>query len=202
MIYTCSPLSAHDFLIRTSPVSVSTPCWLQLIAVPKARIGNLLFWDVFKEFPVSHDREEVAKIFYIWRAGFEGSVITANCSTEGADQKSAVLGRFQRIPGISKYSANSCAISDREEVAKIFYIWRAGFEGSFWGSIQSAGHFNMPRYRQIELTPKMTPQTQLAKYRIFFATSSLSLIAHELAEYFYPGFKGIGVELTEIPGIL
>jgi hypothetical protein len=26
---------------------------LQLIAVPKARIGNLLFWDVFKEFPVS-----------------------------------------------------------------------------------------------------------------------------------------------------
>jgi hypothetical protein len=27
--------------------------FLQLIAVPKARIGNLLFWDVFKEFPVS-----------------------------------------------------------------------------------------------------------------------------------------------------
>jgi cytochrome bd-type quinol oxidase subunit 2 len=26
---------------------------LQLIAVPKARIGNLLFWDVFKEFLVS-----------------------------------------------------------------------------------------------------------------------------------------------------
>jgi hypothetical protein len=26
---------------------------LQLIAVPKARIRNLLFWDVFKEFPVS-----------------------------------------------------------------------------------------------------------------------------------------------------
>jgi hypothetical protein len=26
---------------------------LQLIAVPKARIGNLLFWDIFKEFPVS-----------------------------------------------------------------------------------------------------------------------------------------------------
>ncbi|KAJ7833300.1 hypothetical protein B0H13DRAFT_2288909 [Mycena leptocephala] len=46
---------------------------LQLIAVPKAQIGNLLFWDVFKEFPVSHDRKEVAKIFYIWRAGFEGS---------------------------------------------------------------------------------------------------------------------------------
>ncbi|KAJ7886269.1 hypothetical protein B0H13DRAFT_2277742 [Mycena leptocephala] len=45
----------------------------KLIAVPKARIGNLLFWDIFKEFPVSHDRKEVAKIFYIWRAGFEGS---------------------------------------------------------------------------------------------------------------------------------
>jgi hypothetical protein len=27
--------------------------------------------------------------------------ITANCSTEGTDRKSAVLGRFQRIPGIS-----------------------------------------------------------------------------------------------------
>jgi hypothetical protein len=27
--------------------------WLQLIAVPKARIRNLLSWDVFKEFPVS-----------------------------------------------------------------------------------------------------------------------------------------------------
>jgi hypothetical protein len=59
----------------------------------------------------------------------------------------------------------------------------------------------MPRYRQIELTPKITPKTQLAKYNIF-ANSFLSLIAHELAEYFYLGFKGIGVELTEIPGIL
>jgi hypothetical protein len=35
-----------------------------------------------------------------------------------------------------------------------------------------------------------------------FANFLLPLIAHELAEYFYLGFRWIGVELTQIPGIL
>jgi hypothetical protein len=41
-------------------------------------------------------------------SGCETNVdFTANCSTEGADRKSAVLGRFQRIPGISVSSTPS-----------------------------------------------------------------------------------------------
>jgi len=39
---------------------------LQLIAVPKAQIRNPLFWDVFKEIPVSDDRKKVTEILYSW----------------------------------------------------------------------------------------------------------------------------------------
>jgi hypothetical protein len=36
---------------------------------------------------------------------------------------------------------------------------------------KNLGHLNMPRYRQIELTPKMAPQTQLTNYMIFLQLS-------------------------------
>jgi hypothetical protein len=34
-------------------LNLKTAWWLQLLAVPKARIEKSIFWDVFKEFPVS-----------------------------------------------------------------------------------------------------------------------------------------------------
>jgi hypothetical protein len=48
----------------------------------------------------------------------------------------------------------------------------------------------------------MVPSSNVTEYVIFFQNSFPSLIAHELAEYFYPGFRWIGVELTQISGIL
>jgi hypothetical protein len=52
-------------------------CPLQQMAVPKARMRNLLFWDISKEFTIPQ------------------SVLTAIGSTEGTNQKNAALGNFR-----------------------------------------------------------------------------------------------------------
>ena len=50
--------------------------------------------------------------------------------------------------------------------------------------------------------PQNGPLKQCHRTYNIFESSFLSLIPHELAEYFYVGFRWISAELTEIPGIL